>query len=128
MKKQTNGKDACSDCDSPENSYRQVEAALSVLAGKWKILVLWKLWEGKRRFGELRSDLPGITQHMLTTTLKELEAEGLVMREAFAEIPPRVEYSLCEHARSLEPSLSSLKIWGKKHLRYLELRRSNRKS
>ena len=59
------------------------------------------------RFGERRNDTPGITQHMLTATLKELEAEGLVTRQAFAEIPPRVEYSLCEHARRLEPSLLS---------------------
>ena len=128
MKNQTNEPEGCSDCDLPQDAYKHVEAALTVLTGKWKILVLWKLWEGKRRFGELRSDLPGITQHMLTAPLKELEAEGLVMRAAFAEIPPRVEYSLCEHARGLEPSLLSLKSWGKEHLQYLERRRANHSS
>lgn len=122
--KETKGKNNGLDCEPPEVVYRQVEAALTVLTGKWKILVLWKLWESKRRFGELRKDLPGITQHMLTATLKELESEGLVIRQAFAEIPPRVEYSLSEHARSLEPSLLSLKEWGKEHLRYLDERRT----
>ena len=116
MKKETNAENQCPNCDPPELAYVHVEAALTVLVGKWKILVLWKLWEGKRRFGELRGDLAGITQHMLTATLKELEAEGLVIREAFAEIPPRVEYSLTEHARSLETALLSLKAWGKEHL------------
>ena len=89
-----------------------VEAALRFIDGKWKGVVLWHLLEGTLRFNQIRRLLPGVTQRMLTNQLRELEADGLVARRVYAEVPPRVEYSLTERGRSLEPVLLALKAWG----------------
>ncbi|MBC7938708.1 MAG: helix-turn-helix transcriptional regulator [Chitinophagaceae bacterium] len=118
MKKQTIEESTPITCDPHEVSYREIEVAMTALSGKWKMLVIWKLWEGKMRFGDLKGSLPGVTQHMLTSTLRDLEREGLVERKAFAEIPPRVEYSLTRHALTLESALTGLKIWGKSHIQF----------
>jgi DNA-binding HxlR family transcriptional regulator len=91
---------------------------MTALSDKWKMLVIWKLWDGKMRFGDLKHSLPGVTQHMLTATLCELAHEGLVERKAFAEIPPRVEYSLTGHALNLGSALVSSKNWGKSHIQF----------
>ena len=79
----------------------QFHRALSVLAGKWKGDILWQLVERKRRFGELRQSIPGVTQHMLTTQLRDLEANGLVKRTVYPEVPPRVEYEMTPSAKAL---------------------------
>ena len=89
-----------------------VEAALRFIDGKWKGVILWHLLDGTLRFNQLRRLLPGVTQRMLTNQLRELEADGLVHRRVHAEVPPRVEYSLTERGRTLEPVLSALKAWG----------------
>lgn len=90
-----------------------VERALSLIDGKWKIVVLYKLLqEGTLRFGALRRLIPGVTQRMLTRQLRELEADGLIVRVVYAQVPPRVEYSLSARGRSLEPVLLALKHWG----------------
>ena len=89
-----------------------VEAALRFIDGKWKGVVLWHLCEGTLRFNQIRRLLPGVTQRMLTNQLRELEADGLVARRVYAEVPPRVEYSLTERGRTLEPVLLALKVWG----------------
>lgn len=81
------------------------------------MLVIWRLWQGKARFGALKRALPGVTQHMLTATLRSLEGEGLVTRTVYAEVPPRVDYELSPYARNLEAALATLKAWGKAHLR-----------
>ena len=98
---------ACIECRSP------VESALHAIGGKWKPLILWHLMEDMRRFGELRRQISEITQKVLTQQLRELESDGLVHREVYAEVPPRVEYSLTELGRSLESVLNVLCDWGK---------------
>ncbi len=89
-----------------------VEKVLTVLNGKWAFLIIKNLFDGKKRFGELRKSLNGISQKVLTNNLRDMEKSGLVHREAFAEVPPRVEYSLTETGWSLEPVLYSMVQWG----------------
>ncbi|WP_049572213.1 helix-turn-helix domain-containing protein [Nocardiopsis sp. SBT366] len=92
-----------------------IDAAMDVVSGKWKVLVLWALDERPRRFGELRRALPGITEKVLASHLRELEDDGIVRREDFAEVPPRVEYSLTDLGRSLNRTLQPLGAWGREH-------------
>jgi len=89
-----------------------VEAAISRIGGKWKALIILRLMVRTRRFNELQRSLPGCTQRMLTNQLRDLEADGLVRREVFAEIPPRVEYSLTPAGQALEPVLRAMCEWG----------------
>ncbi len=89
-----------------------VEAALSLIDGKWKGVVLYHLFEGTMRFNGLRRKIPNCTQRVLTAQLRELEADGLIARKVYAEVPPRVEYSLTDRGRSLEPVIVALKRWG----------------
>ncbi|CEJ12482.1 winged helix-turn-helix transcriptional regulator [Phreatobacter sp. AB_2022a] len=94
-----------------------VEGALSLIDGKWKGVILFHLLEGTLRFNELRRKVPRVTQRMLTNQLRELEADGLVVRTIYAQVPPKVEYSLSPLGLSLEPVISALKLWGDNHLR-----------
>ncbi|MGX4733950.1 winged helix-turn-helix transcriptional regulator [Kitasatospora griseola] len=90
-----------------------IDAALDVVSGKWKGLILWELdTHGVRRFAQLRRALPGVSEKMLTQHLRELEEDGLVHREVYAEVPPRVEYSLTEQGRTLNEALRPLGLWG----------------
>jgi DNA-binding HxlR family transcriptional regulator len=89
-----------------------VSAALSVIGGKWKGVILFHLLEGTKRFNELHRMVPDVTQRMLTLQLRELEADNIVHRKVYAEVPPRVEYSLTEFGHTLEPILMDLKYWG----------------
>jgi DNA-binding HxlR family transcriptional regulator len=93
-----------------------VEATLDMIGGKWKGVILFRLMEGTKRFGELRKLLPKVTQRTLTQQLRELEADGLVARKIFAEVPPKVEYSLTDLGRTLKPVLVHLKDWGVKNV------------
>lgn len=93
-----------------------VERALSLIDGKWKIVILYKLLRGTLRFNELHRLIPGVTQRMLTHQLRELEADGLIVRVVYAQVPPRVEYSLSARGQSLEPVLLALKQWGDTNL------------
>ena len=89
----------------------------SVLGGKWKILILWYVsFYGIQRFGELRRRLDGITQSTLTRQLRELEADGFLHREAYPEVPPRVEYSLTAMGESFVPILHEMLVWSETHL------------
>lgn len=100
-----------------------VELALNVIGGKWKPLAIYRLGtQGTLRFGELRRQLPGASQKMLTQQLRELEADGLVLRTAHASVPPRVEYSLTERGRSVMPILGMLCQWGAAFERELALK------
>jgi DNA-binding HxlR family transcriptional regulator len=89
-----------------------VETTLSVIEGRWKPRILFQLLDGTRRFSELKRKLPGVTQRMLTLHLRELERDGLVHREVYREVPPKVEYSLTAMGRSLEPLLRFMSDWG----------------
>ncbi|WP_114944282.1 winged helix-turn-helix transcriptional regulator [Microvirga calopogonii] len=93
-----------------------VERTMSLIDGKWKIIVLYKLLRGTLRFNELRRLIPSITQRMLTHQLRELEADGLIVRTVYAQVPPRVEYTLSVRGRSLEPVLMAMKEWGDANL------------
>ncbi|MFF7654840.1 winged helix-turn-helix transcriptional regulator [Streptomyces sp. NPDC007983] len=95
-----------------------IDAALDVVSGKWKGLILWELHAHRvRRFSELRRGLPGVTEKMLTQHLREMEKDGLVHREVYAEVPPRVEYSLTQHGHSLIEALGPLGAWGAQRIR-----------
>jgi DNA-binding HxlR family transcriptional regulator len=89
-----------------------VEVTLSTVGGKWKPLIVWYLLSGTKRFGELRRLIPGATQQMLTMQLRELEQMRILHRQVYAQVPPRVEYSLTELGRSLEPVLRQMAAWG----------------
>ena len=89
-----------------------VEAAIGLIDGKWKSVILFHLLGGTLRFNELRRQIPGVTQRMLTNQLRELEQDGLVDRKVYAQVPPKVEYSLSPLGRSMEPVLLALKTWG----------------
>jgi DNA-binding HxlR family transcriptional regulator len=102
---------------SGKNYNCPVEATLDVIGGKWKAVILWHLKGEIRRFGELRRLMPGITQKMLTQQLRELERDGLINRVVYAEVPPRVEYSLSAAGRSLDPVLKEMCQWGENFIR-----------
>lgn len=93
-----------------------VEAALNLINGKWKGVVLYHLFRDHTlRFGELRRRLPTVTQRMLTKQLREMEEDGLIERKVFAVVPPRVDYSLADKGRSLEPVIRALELWGQEN-------------
>lgn len=89
-----------------------VEAAISLIDGKWKCVILFHLLGGTRRFNELRRHVPGATQRTLTNQLRELETDGLIVRKVYAEVPPKVEYTISDLGLSLSPILIALKQWG----------------
>ena len=93
-----------------------LEAALDVLGGKWKPLVLWALARGPQRFGELRRMVVGISEKMLIQQLREMEADGIVDRHDFREVPPRVQYALTPFGVSLSVALMPLCEWGQSHM------------
>jgi DNA-binding HxlR family transcriptional regulator len=97
-----------------------LEAALAVVGGKWKPIVLWRLAGGARRFGELRRLVEGISEKMLIQQLREMEADGIVARKDFREVPPRVEYALTEFGVSLAEALRPLCEWGREHMTRIE--------
>lgn len=89
-----------------------VEIIMGLIGDKWKVLIIRDLLTGTKRFGEFKKSLNGITQKVLTNNLREMEASGLVNRKVYAEVPPRVEYSLTETGLSLKPILDSMVVWG----------------
>lgn len=97
--------------DQDINMHEEMRRAFAMLSGKWKLEIMWLLHQRTHRFGELRKGIPGITQHMLTAQLRELEADGLVSRTVFAEVPPRVEYEMTVKARGLGPTMEALTTW-----------------
>jgi DNA-binding HxlR family transcriptional regulator len=94
-----------------------VEATLDVIGGKWKALILFWLRDQVCRFGELRRRIPDISERMMTQQLRELEADGIVVRKVYPVVPPKVEYSLTPYGRTLRPITDLMCAWGKKHLR-----------
>jgi len=104
MENQTNGGETI-------NMHEEMRRAFALLSGKWKLEIMWLLNQRVYRFNELRKAIPGITQHMLTSQLRELEADGLVSRTVFAEVPPRVEYEITAKAKGLGPTMEALMAW-----------------
>ena len=92
-----------------------IMATIAMISDKWKVLIICKLRKGTLRFNELKRELKGVTQRVLTHQLRELEADGLVTRKIYAEVPPRVEYSLTKLGKTLVPVLERLEDWAKEH-------------
>ena len=92
-----------------------VEITMGLIGEKWKVLIIRDLLTGTKRFGELKKSVTGITQKVLTNNLRQMEASGLIKRKVYAEVPPRVEYSLTETGLSLKPVLDSMVIWGNEY-------------
>ena len=93
-----------------------IEAAIDVIGGKWKAPILYHLQSETKRFNELSRLLPGVTQRMLTRQLRELESDQIVHRKVFAEVPPKVEYSITEFGLTLVPVLKEIQVWGSEYL------------
>ncbi|GAA4861572.1 helix-turn-helix domain-containing protein [Paenibacillus vulneris] len=100
----------------PTDSDYAANVTLGILEGKWKLLLICHLRNGTKRFSEFTQLIPGLTQKVLTYQLRELESHGLVKREIYPEIPPKVEYSLTPYGESLIPLLDLMNQWGKEHL------------
>lgn len=94
-----------------------VEAALEQISGKWKGIVIYHLLDGTLRFNELARRAGSVTQRTLTKQLRELEADGIIHRQVYAVVPPKVEYSLTDKGRALEPAILALREWGQNHRR-----------
>ena len=92
-----------------------VETTLTLIGDKWKVLILRDLLPGTKRFGELKKSIGNVTQKVLTAQLRDMEESGLVNRQVYAEVPPRVEYSLTDLGQSLKPILDSMKNWGENY-------------
>lgn len=99
-----------------ERSACPVTATVDVIGGKWKPLIIFYLLQGTCRFSELKRHIPVVTQQMLTLQLRELERDGVVHRHVYAEVPPRVEYSLTPLGRSLDEIITMMTVWGARYL------------
>jgi DNA-binding HxlR family transcriptional regulator len=97
-----------------------VEATADIIGGKWKAVILYYLFQGTKRFNELRRLLPEVTQRMLTLQLRELEQDGIVHREIYKEVPPKVEYSLTEFGTSLGPIIVQMLDWGEQYMEQIQ--------
>ena len=95
-----------------EDSSLPIEIALGLIGGKWKVLIMWLLRDSISRFSELKRSIPIITQKMLTAQLRELESDGLVFRKVYAQVPPKVEYSLTDLGKSFLPIVKAMNKWG----------------
>lgn len=98
--------------NSTEESPCGVKTTMSVIGGKWKIRIIYALYLDINRFGIMHRHIKGISKKMLTDNLRELESDGIINRKVFAEVPPRVEYSLTELGKSLNKIISDLNNWG----------------
>lgn len=97
-----------------------VETTLTLIGDKWKVLILRDLLTGTKRFGELKKSIGNVSQKVLTAQLRDMEESGLIDRKVYAEVPPKVEYSLTELGHSLEPILDAMKVWGEGYKQNLE--------
>jgi len=93
-----------------------LEKTLRMIVGKWKTVILWHLASGKKRYGELRKLIPEVSEKMLIQSLRALEKDGLLVRKAYPEVPPRVEYALSKRGKSLSSLVCALNTWGKNNI------------
>ena len=100
-----------------ERPYCPVATTVDLIGNKWKLLIMGELLKGTRRFNEIHRAVAGISQKVLTQNLRKMEEDGLIIREVFAEVPPRVEYSLSELGDSLRPIINSMSDWGRDYIR-----------
>lgn len=100
----------------PGSYHCGIDAAMDVIGGRWKVLILWALDQHPCRFGELRRTMPEISEKVLTSHLREMERAGVVHRQAYEEVPPRVEYALTERGVSLNEALRPLGAWGRENV------------
>ncbi len=101
-------------CDGPYGC--SVGTTLAVIGGRWKPIIIFKLLQNEvLRFGELKKEIQGVTQRMLTQQLRELETDKIISRKVYAEVPPKVEYSLTEYGKTLEPIMIAMRDWGAGH-------------
>lgn len=98
-----------------------VEITLLIIGNRWKPLIIRDLLDGTKRFGELRKSIGDISQKVLTANLRELEEQGIVSRQIFAQVPPRVDYSLTKRGKTLEPILAAMANWGEDHRQALAI-------
>jgi len=98
-----------------KDNFCPVTTTMSVIGGKWKPIIMWILYGGSKRFGEIRKLIPSVTQKMLTQQLRELERDRIIRRVVYPVVPPKVEYSLTDYGSSLGPILESMAKWGKRH-------------
>jgi DNA-binding HxlR family transcriptional regulator len=105
-----------------------IEATVDILGGKWKAIILYYLFEGPKRFNQLKRLLPEVTQRMLTLQLRDLELNGIIHREIYPENPPRVEYSLKEFGASLGPIIVQMRDWGEAYTEQIQARKPQRMS
>lgn len=96
-----------------------VETTLMLISDRWKVLIIRDLLDGTKRFGELKKSIGSISQKVLTSNLREMEADGLVNRRVYAEVPPRVEYTLTDTGYSLKPILDAMVEWGMEYKKKL---------
>lgn len=94
-----------------------VTYCLSVVGGKWKPVILFCIANGVDRFGAMQRAVPGITKQMLTKQLRELEADAIISRKVYAEVPPRVDYALTDVGRTVLPIIDQMKTWGEKNMK-----------
>jgi len=105
----------------PCDKFCPIEHTVNLIGHKWKVLILRNLFNsGTQRFIELSKGINGISQKMLTQQLRQLEADGIICRTVYPEVPPKVEYSLTELGRSLGPILEEMNQWGKKHMAQID--------
>jgi DNA-binding HxlR family transcriptional regulator len=100
-----------------ESNFCPVTATVSIIGGKWKPIILWILFQDKRRFSQVKKIIPNIAQKMLTQQLRELERDGIVHREVYPVVPPHVEYSLTQKGYSLAPILQAMEKWGNTNIK-----------
>jgi DNA-binding HxlR family transcriptional regulator len=102
-----------------------IEVTLGVIGGKWKVIILYWLKTGTLRFGELKRRITGVSERVLAEQLRELERDGVVRREVFPEVPPRVEYSLTDYGQTLRPIAELMAAWGLNHLERIKAKKGS---
>jgi DNA-binding HxlR family transcriptional regulator len=105
-----------------------LDETLNVIVGKWKLTILFHLFQGTQRFSELQRAIPDITKKMLTSQLRELEEHDIIQRVVYPVVPPKVEYSITEYGKTLGPILTLINEWGSKHAAHRELKHNHANS